>query len=417
MMLSLTTSSGKIEQKTSTMLVSTENNSGYYVDIRAVGIGILFGSSLAIISAFSSLISALQASTAIDSEELRSSIAGFFTDPLIICLLSLVLFRLAIHLMIRGRVHSYLKYLSALIFFLSALNLVLLTNTEISRQILSFILSEIPSNLFHFLIQTSNFMFLSFMVYIGISFCQAPFLHFRERVLIIDKNKHILTEKIIKNPFPLMLYRNGKITFASPWVKEKYEYPLTDIVAVHTYNETSDTSGYWAMLHFAKTDTYLPAIMSEDRKENKQVIDVLCKFLAVPEGEDLNNKTISFSMSHIINDVIGCFDIPKNEVARRKSEEQSRKILGTESQKIAVSAAMMLQENQRRLTVNPDDPEVNLMLGIAFMGMNLFDAATEKLQKSKMLYDQLGQEQQSLVVIDYLEKLQAYLTVNSKPKT
>jgi len=69
---------------------------------------------------------------------------------------------------------------------------------------------------------------------------------------------------------------------------------------------------------------------------------------------------------------------------------------------------MMLEENQRRLTENENDPEANLMIGLAFMGMKLFDAATEKLQKSKKLYEQIGQKENSVKVQDYLELLQIH---------
>ncbi len=78
---------------------------------------------------------------------------------------------------------------------------------------------------------------------------------------------------------------------------------------------------------------------------------------------------------------------------------------------------MMLEENQRRLAENENDPEANLMIGLALMGMKLFDAATEKLQKSKKLYEQIGQKENSVKVQDYLELLQIHeRNMSKQPK-
>ncbi len=75
---------------------------------------------------------------------------------------------------------------------------------------------------------------------------------------------------------------------------------------------------------------------------------------------------------------------------------------------------MMLEENQRRLAHNDDNPEANLMLGLAYMGMNLLDVASEKLQKAKTLYERFGQKREAVKVKDYLDKLHLYLIANSR---
>jgi hypothetical protein len=53
------------------------------------------------------------------------------------------------------------------------------------------------------------------------------------------------------------------------------------------------------------------------------------------------------------------------------------------------------------------------MLGLAFMGINQFEAAIKKLQQSKILYEKLGEKRQSVKVADYLYRLQTYMIPNS----
>jgi hypothetical protein len=160
------------------------------------------------------------------------------------------------------------------------------------------------------------------------------------------------------------------------------------------------------MLLFSKTNTYFPTIESRTVKENNQVLDIVCKFLSLPKGEDLNNKNLIFS-NHLVNITLERIFDP-NLV-----NNQSSRILGSHNQKISVSATMMMEENQRRLALNPNDPEACLMLGLAFMGINQFEAAIKKLQQSKILYEKLGEQRQSVKVADYLYRLQTYMIPNS----
>jgi hypothetical protein len=126
----------------------------------------------------------------------------------------------------------------------------------------------------------------------------------------------------------------------------------------------------------------------------------------LPKGEDLNNKNLIFS-NHLVNITLELIFDP-NLV-----NNQSSRILGSHNQKISVSATMMMEENQRRLALNPNDPEACLMLGLAFMGINQFEAAIKKLQQSKILYEKLGEQRQSVKVADYLYRLQTYMIPNS----
>jgi hypothetical protein len=126
----------------------------------------------------------------------------------------------------------------------------------------------------------------------------------------------------------------------------------------------------------------------------------------LPKGEDLNNKNLIFS-NHLVNITLERIFDP-NLV-----NNQSSRILGSHNQKISVSATMMMEENQRRLALNPNDPEACLMLGLAFMGINQFEAAIKKLQQSKILYEKLGEQRQSVKVADYLYRLQTYMIPNS----
>jgi hypothetical protein len=126
----------------------------------------------------------------------------------------------------------------------------------------------------------------------------------------------------------------------------------------------------------------------------------------LPETPIEPNKNLIFS-NHLVNITLERIFDP-NLV-----NNQSSRILGSHNQKISVSATMMMEENQRRLALNPNDPEACLMLGLAFMGINQFEAAIKKLQQSKILYEKLGEQRQSVKVADYLYRLQTYMIPNS----
>ncbi len=284
----ITTSYGWIEQKNSNVLVSTENDTGIYVSFNLIGIAIL------VMSSFSFIALAFKKTS--EFEIVRDAIAKtVLTAPKTayywaIALFSSLLLGLALHLLVRGRIDYYFKYLAGFLFFISAFLLAGLTNIERFSQQISLVISTIPAELLY----VGSILIVLFLIYVGISFWKSPFPYYRQKITIFDKNTGYLIQEILRNPIPLIVCRNNGIGFNFPWVDEKYEYPLSDVVSVHQYtSENSDEFTFFTILHLRKTDTYFPTIESRTIEENNQAIDVLCQFLLLPRGEDLNKKRLS----------------------------------------------------------------------------------------------------------------------------
>ncbi|WP_353932998.1 hypothetical protein WJM97_10610 [Okeanomitos corallinicola TIOX110] len=386
-MKSFVTSYGCIEQKNSSTLIATENDTGLYVSFKVIGIVILAISIQILVSFLFVNTGNIEITrNQIAQSLLTASATNYYWS---IGFLSLLIISLALKLFIWGEENKqkyfrYLsKYLSGLLFFISVFLLISLTNIQILSQSLFIAITNFPVGILYCIL----ILVLLFFVYIGISFWKSPYSYYRERITIFSKTQNTLIQKITRYPIPLIIYKNGNFNFASSWVEAKYEYPLSDIISIHRYtSEKSDEFTYFVMLLFSKTNTYFPTIESRNIKENNQVLDIISTFLSLPCGEDLSNLSSSFIKNHF---------------------------LVSHNQKISISATMMMTENQRRLAENPHDPDACLMLGLAFMGINQFDAAIEKLQQSKILYEKLGERRQSVKVGDYLDGLQAYMASKS----
>jgi hypothetical protein len=397
------TSYGRIELKNSTTLVVTENDTGLYVSFNIIGIVFLTISILSLVRLSFLKMSEMEITRSQLAQSIlnASSASYYFLGGFI----SLLILMLSLKLLIWGQENKqkYFKYLSGLLFLVSTFLLVSLTNTHILSQGIFTLIRKFPVGFFYSILILVSSLFL----YLGISFWKSPYPYYRERIITFSLTKSTLIQKIIRYPIPFIIYKNRKLNYDSSWVEAKYEYPLSDIISIHKYtSEKSDEFTYFVMLLFSKTNTYFPTIESRTVKENNQILNIISSFLSLPCGKDLNIKNLGFS-NPLFNATFGRILDP-NLVNNHVNN-----ILASHSQKISVSATMMMSENNKRLAINPNDPEACLMLGLAFMGINQFEAAIKKLQQSKILYEKLGEKRQSVKVADYLYRLQTYMIPNS----
>jgi len=286
------TSYGQIEQTTPATLTLTSNNTGVYISFNLIGIVILSMSfPLMLDFLFLKNPKIFEISRNIFAENLLTAPAINYVW--VIAFLVCLFLWLAIDFLIKARIIIFCKYLSGLMFFTVAFLLACSTNIpSLSRQLallVSKILLEIP--------YFGSIFVLLFLIYLGISLWNSPYPHEAEKIIVFDQNEGLMTERNIVYPLPLAFFSNVKIRFGRlPVLKEKYEYPLSDIVSIHKYTcDGGDEFTYYTTLNFGKTNTYFLAQWSKTERENQQVIEILSGFLAVPLGNDLNKKKVGFS--------------------------------------------------------------------------------------------------------------------------
>lgn len=128
------TSYGRIERKNSTTLVVTENDTGLYVSFNIIGIVFLTISILSLVRLSFFKISNLEITRSqLAQSILNASSASYYWG---FGFISLLILMLALKLLIFGQENrqKYFKYLSGLLFFISAFLIVNLTYTPILSQ-------------------------------------------------------------------------------------------------------------------------------------------------------------------------------------------------------------------------------------------------------------------------------------------
>jgi hypothetical protein len=204
-----------------------------------------------------------------------------------------------------------------------------------SGRVIELLSQKLPQGIDRTLVVLIYWLVMAIALYVGLSFWKSPFPFKRVKVTTLDKNTNTLIEEVISYPFPLVRFKNGSFVYNQKTsIESSFKYDLSSINSIHEYTyDAGDEFIYFAALYFKKFDVYLPIFDTHTQKKAAQVISILCEFLGVDRGVNLNKKSISFT-NPLLN-------LAVEKVTNNFSRKEPKSIcIWSDKERVALSKAM-----------------------------------------------------------------------------